>query len=887
MEVIVGHHGTDFDCLGAMIAAKKLYPRATCVLPGRVDRNVREFLDIYEDEFNLVRAKDIDPLEVDRVIVVDTKHAQRLGAPLSDVVRDEAVGVVIYDHHPVSAGDMTADELYNSHVGATTTMLVSEIRDREMRLTPVEATVMALGIYEDTGSLSYSTTTVEDVLAVAFLLECGADLDVVSRHTRYTLSQEQREVLNQLILSVQHVTFSGVKVAIAEASVDDYVGDVAVLTNKLAVIESVEALFTLTQVGESAYLVGRSRSDSLDVSEVLGRLGGGGHHRAASAVLKERDIGRIRQDLLQHIGECVHPPLIAKSIMSHPVRMVEETTSIDEAKKVLLRYGYSGILVGRQGAVAGVIDRKDLDKAIHHGLGHAPVKSCMNTRVAFATPDTPVPELQELLITHRVGRVPIADDEGKLVGIVTMADLRAGTHSPSGAQHRTYHGEWCGVQDEANTLRGRKEDGLADLLRELGKIADAMSVPAFLVGGGARDLLLGAPSIDVDVLIEGNAIRFAQRAADELGAKLTAHEKFVTAVMTLSDGRKIDVASARTEFYEAPAALPEVEVEHSSLKEDLYRRDFTINAMAVQINESAFGVLYDFFGGRADLERGLIRVMHSLSFVEDPTRIFRAVRFEQRLGFTIEQQTEQLLAYALESELFSALASERIRDELILMLSESDPIPAVHRMSHLGIWEHIHEKIVFDNQALDELRRTSKVLGWLSSLAGPIVPTRWLLYLCPLLRSMSATEIRDVARRLRLTREDTEQLSDSVGTVEFVLPALDSDEYVRPSHVYRLLADQSPLVIARLLVCAQPGGPGEERIMQYLSEHRGLKLTVGGAELKALGYAPGPEYGRVLHQLLAERVDGQITPEDERRRLAEIAKDVFGPVADAAPSGVR
>ena len=886
MDVIVGHYGTDFDCLAAMVAAKKLYPRAQCVLPGRVDRNVRVFLELYEDQFQVARPKDTHLDRVKRVILVDNARPRRLGEVMQEVVERPGVYVIVYDHHPPSPDDIEADEAYVERVGATTTILTRMLLDQEVHLTPVEATLLALGIYEDTGSLSFSYTTVDDVLAVDHLLKSAADLDVDSRYIRYDLTQEQREVFNQFVLSIEHTTHAGVTVAVAQARVTDYIGDIAVLTSRLSVVESVDALFTLTETDSNIYMVGRSRGAALDVSEVLAYFGGAGHHGAASAVVKNSNLEELRGELLARVAECVRPALVARDLMSHPVRVVEEATSVDEAKRVLLRYGYSGILVARQGELVGVVNRKDLDRAIHHGLGHAPVKSCMTTGVVFATPDTPAPEIQDLLVNHRVGRVPVIDESGAIVGIVTMADLRAGTHRLPGTEHHMYHGEWCGVQDVSGVLRQRTHDGLGGLLAELGRIADEMGLPAFLVGGGARDLLLGADSVDVDILVEGNAIEFATVAARRMGARLVIHEEFVTAVMVLADDQKIDVASARTEFYEAPGALPEVEVEHSSVKEDLYRRDFTINAMAIRINESDFGRLYDFFGGRADLERGIIRVMHSLSFVEDPTRVFRAVRFEQRLGFSMDAQTEQALAYALESELFSSLSSERISDELVLILSEKDPIPAVHRMSHLGLLEHVHPRIVFDMHTLEEMRRTREVLAWLAALEEPVLPTPWLMYISPLLRAMDYQEIREWARRLRLARDDVEELAIAREVVDMTLSALESDESLLPSQIFRLLEPQTPLGIGRVLVMAQPGGFAEHRVVSYLNQYRHVRLRVGGDDLKRLGYAPGPGFGRVLRTLLNERIDGIIGEAEEAARLRAIAEQVFSDGSDDSGRGM-
>ena len=275
MEVITTHINADFDALGSMIAAKKLYPDAVLAFPGGQEKTIRDFL--LSSAMYLLDVQKASRISLDRVsrlILVDIRQAGRLGK-FSPLCSRKGVEIHIYDHHPPAPDDVRGAYEVIQPCGSTTTIMCGILQERGIDITPDEATVMMLGIYEDTGSLSFSSTTVRDVLAVAFLLENGADLDTVASHVRYSLTEEQREVLNQFVLSVRHQEFSGVRVAVAGADVDEYVGEVAVLTHKLAVIEAVDAIFTVTRSKDSIYVVGRSRTDSLDVAEVLGYLGGG------------------------------------------------------------------------------------------------------------------------------------------------------------------------------------------------------------------------------------------------------------------------------------------------------------------------------------------------------------------------------------------------------------------------------------------------------------------------------------------------------------------------------------------------------------------------------------------------------------------------------------
>src|SRR4030043_632956 len=228
---------------------------------------------------------------------------------------------------------------------------------------------------------------------------------------------------------------------------------------------------------------------------------------------------------------------------------------------------------------------------------------------------------------------------------------------------------------------------IQNIFEAVSSAAMELKCRAYLVGGMVRDLLLGKQNFDIDIVVEGDGIIFARKLSEILSARIDSYEKFKTAVLVLKNGQHIDIASARIEYYEKPAALPDVEM--GSIKQDLARRDFTINTLAISLNKNDYGSILDFFGGRKDIAAKRIKVLHKLSLIEDPTRIFRAVRFEQRLGFKMDSQTEKLEVSAIEMNIVSELLGIRIRDELISILNEEKPWGALRRLHELGALKKI------------------------------------------------------------------------------------------------------------------------------------------------------------------------------------------------------
>ncbi len=846
-QVIATHSNTDFDALAAMLAARRLYPEAVVCLAGALNRNVREFCRLHADELHLVEASRLELDRIRRLIVVETTSASRLGE-LEPVARNPAVEKVVFDHHDELPEWVPAENVVLSEDGALTTTLVGIVAERELAVTPVEATAFALGIHEDTGSLTYRTTTQRDAEALAWCIRHGASQEALGRFLRMPLAENERELLNALLDAVEPVDVAGVELLVAAVSWPEYVDGVSNLAHKLVDLTDARALALLVEMDDRVFCVVRSRAREIDAAVLSSALGGGGHAYAASAIAR-LPLPEARARVLEAAPGAARGPVVARELMSSPPRTVSPDESVARAMVACQRHGLSGILVLEEGRLAGVVAREDLDKAIGHNLSHAPVKGIMSSRVATVSEETPLAELQRLLPGAPGGRIAVLRGE-EVVGVVTPSDvLRALGEPLEGA--------------EAPAV------SLADRLAALERLTPAFeSVAAlsegydgvYLVGGTVRDILLGERGFDVDIAVEGDAIALARALAKALGGRVRPHDKFGTAVVVYGEGERIDVVTARTEFYDAPAALPTVE--HATIREDLFRRDFTINAMAVSLRGDDFGRLVDPFGGRRDLEAGTIRVLHNLSFIDDPTRIFRAVRYEARYGFTMEGQTQRLARGTIEMGLVGDLSSARLRDELHDLLEERQAARAIVRLGELGADKAIHPHLVADEEAARLLER----LRELRERYAPEIPL-WRLGLAALARRLSPDEIYDWLARLKVRRRDAEQIAAAVTVGPRIAEKLGADRHT-PDEVVKLAEPYAPDAPLYALALADA-----DRLHDYFRRLRDVHLEITGSDLAELGLEESPRVGEVLSELRRRKLNGEL---DGRESELAAARELIG-----------
>jgi len=869
MDIITTHVNADFDCLGAMIAARKLYPRAEMVFPGSQERNLREFfLRSTAYAFDFKRLRDIDLAAVDRLILVDVSQAERIG-PFGELARSSRVPVHIYDHHPAASSDLDAELADIRPVGSTVTVFCQIFRERGIRPDPEEATLMMLGLYEDTGSLQFGNIGRADFEAAAFLLECGAVLQTVSEFLTQELTADQVDILHQLIKNRQVLSVNGVDISISHATTAHYVGDLAVLAHKLKDMENLDALIIAARMGDRVFMVGRSRIPEVHVGSILEEFGGGGHAFAASGTVKGQTLVQILDRLPGVLQRQVNPRWQAAQLMSAPAKTIAPRQSIAEARALLTRYHINVLPVVEDGRVVGLISRQTAERAAFHGLERRPVGDYMETDFAVAAPDSLLPYLQELIVERNQRLVPIVGESG-LVGVLTRTDLlrkliemgRIAADRQDTARQLT--DTWLKKKQLARFLRERLPKRIRDLLRDFGQVADDLGLNLFVVGGFVRDLLLRQQNFDIDLVVEGDGIAFARRCAERFACRFRSHEKFGTAVIIFEDGFKVDVASARMEYYSRPAALPTVE--YASIKLDLFRRDFTINTLAIALNRERYGELLDFFGGQRDLKDRAIRVLHNLSFVEDPTRVFRAVRFEQRLGFRIGRPTEHLLRGAVRQGFIERVGGSRLFRELELILREPDPWPAVERLASFDLLRFVHPRLKLDKTLARAFAGASRVVHWyqLLFLERPCRP--WLIYFLCLTSALDREAMAETCRRLnvppRIGRLVTEEREAALAVRQRLRRWRSRKKPPAASEIYRLLHPLARDLVLFVMSLAEDE-QSKQWISHYFNHLAQVRCELDGADLRRLGIPPGPLYRTILDDLLDARLDGRLGSRQE------------------------
>ena len=856
MKVILTHPNADFDAVAAMLAAHKLDPESIPVLPARQNRNVSTFLMLYRSGLPFVFQSEFHPKHIQKITLVDTQRLPSITGTQKNMVLE-----TIDHHQPYSRSDLKPRETFVSEeVGATTTLLVERIERQEIPLTALEATLLMLGIYEDTGSMSYGTTTARDIRAAAWLLEQQSALDTVRRFLAQPLNEEQQALFDDLMEHTETRLIQGHSITLSRTTIDEHVSEISSVVHRLRDILDSSALFVLVQMPESLLLVCRSSDDFLDVGSIAAQYGGGGHQRAAAATIHDQTLEEVYESLWEHIRGGLQPIARVADLMSYGVQALDVQQTAQEVAQHIRKIGHEGYPVLEDGRVVGLLTRRALDRTLEHGLETMTVREIMNAGEVTLQANDSVYKLEKTMVETGWGQIPVVDNHDNLVGIVTRTDLIKHWASTHPAQPSPQP-----VMSEAK-LREILGAPVADLIACIAQEAQADKLNLYLVGGAVRDLLLNRANDDLDFVVESDAIRLAQRLQQQFGGELHSYAPFGTAKWLLDERTArslktsqadlpphVDFATARNEFYEHPTALPTVY--RSSIKLDLQRRDFTINTLTVQLSPAAVsGQILDFYGGMADLRAGRIRVLHSLSFVDDPTRIVRAFRFANRLGFQIEPRTQELIQSALP--MLRRITGERVRNELTLLLEEDDPAPALLRMQDQRILQAIHPafRISSDIPAqFDAAQRQNP--PWDGESADKI--TR---YWHVLAASIPASDVPGLCERLLIAKNQCDSMIATAWLTQQIIDL--TPEMLPPSQIVAMLENVSETAL-RVAWLLSDAPRVRERIENYMSTWRFVHPVTTGHDLKALGLKPGPCYRRILSRLRSARLDGEISSDTD------------------------
>ncbi|HBF42676.1 MAG TPA: polya polymerase [Desulfobacteraceae bacterium] len=872
-EVITTHINADFDALSSLIAASKLYPEASLVFPGSQGKNLRNFfLNSISYLFNFTKIKQVDFTQIKRLILVDTRQKSRIGK-FAELVDRKDVEIHIYDHHPDSQDDIHGEVEVIRKIGSNTALLTSLIREKGIPISADEATIMCLGIHEDTGSFTFSSTTAEDYNAAAWLTDQGANHNLISNMLTRELTAEQVWLLNDLTQSAITRVINGVEVVISKVIRDKYIGEFSQLVQQLMEMENLDVIFAMAQMEDRIHLVARSRIEDVNVAEIALALGGGGHPQAASATIKNKTLAQVDRSLQALLRSRINPTKKAKDMMSSPVIHISPDKTVQKAADLMTKYNINVLLIlDDKEALKGYITRQVVEKAVFFGLNDIKANEYMNIDFSTINPGASLKDVQELIIKDKLRILPVVENK-KVLGVITRTDLLnillgdplipKFLYDSKNASHFTRK------KNMAAMLKERLPRKIIKLLKDFGHIADMLGYNVYLVGGLVRDVFLKHDNLDVDIVVEGDGIEFAHEFVRHYSARVRSHRKFGTAVLIFPDGFKVDVATARMEYYEFPGAPPTVKT--SSLKLDLYRRDFTINTLAIKLNKREYGTLIDYFEAQKDIKEKVLRVLHNLSFVEDPTRILRAIRFEQRFGFTVGKLTLALIKNAVKINCFKDFAGRRFFLELKLILNEQEPVRAIERMNEFDLLQFISPEIQLTKKVRYLLEETGKVIAWynLIYVEGPF--ESWKVYWHGITSSLDIPALRALAKKMGMVDPDSLKMISQRKNMSRLLDSLykfNGENY----QLYTLLAHYDTESL--LFIMAKTNNEKMKRLISiYFTQLKGTKIQLKGKDLLLMGFKAGPIFKKIFDRLLEARLNGLVKTKDDEIRFV---KSTFG-----------
>ena len=724
MNIILTHEQADFDAAGSVLAAWLLDPSRIPILPKRRNRNLAAFLDDYKTRLPFFTWKTLPKGSIDRIFITDTQtveeHSRMNG------VKD----IIVWDHHPQR--HLFPDRVENIYetTGACTTFLVEQLMDRpDLHPGRIYTTLMLMGIYEDTGSLSYGSTTPRDIRAAAWLVEKGADLDLMRRYILQPMTDHQQQGFDLLMQSMEICEIMGEKIVTAAADIREISDEFSAVAHQMRDMLNPDGLILLLAVKTGIRIICRATTDDIDFGAMMRSMNGGGHIRAASGMIPVdyMETGNIndiledaRESVLQALPDFIRPPWM---------------------------------------------------------------------------------NLKEKL------EAQIPEKQLKLIGLIA-------------------------------------------------ETAERLDTPLYIVGGVVRDLLQDQPVMDFDIVVEGDATRLGKELAAIHGGKLTLHPQFFTAKWETKEGVSLDLISARSETYSAPAALPTVAM--SGIEPDLHRRDFTINTLAIRLDGKHYGELLDLCGGLSDLKNELIRTLHDHSFTDDPTRLFRAVRFEQRLNFDLESDTLRQMNDQMDG--INLLTGQRIWHELRLYCDEDAPERNFSRIVRLGIAEKINNALTWNENTGTEcvrFRKTTpeKYWNYQSGLDFELVETEGPLWIW--LSSHSAEIIAELGKRLLMPKK-TQHCIKSLALLRKYFSGMISQAPSEITFFLESLPVESLYCYA--LICPE----AEKRTLkQYINAWHQIRPKTTGADLIEMGLKPGPQMKKLLTSLRAACIDTGLEEEEE------------------------
>lgn len=824
MQVVLMQEGSDLDALSSAYGLTILYPNVKIVFPNSLSSSALKAIEIFKHllEGKIILKNQLEWKKVKKVYLTDSQN----------IPKNFDGKIVVYDHHKkvIEKGKNILLNIENT--GSVTTIIVEILRKRRKKLNQDKATLLSLGIYEDTGSFKYSSTTERDIKALEFLMEYSIDFEKVRKILEEKFDIEDVNVMLELTKNFQKMMFDGLNVGITHYN-GKYSKDISRILKYIQDLESCDAYFAVIGHKNKISIIGRSKSNKIDVADILSIFEGGGHPFAASAKVKGFDIFEVLEILKFTISE---NRVMIKDITQKEVLVIYPDSTPSDIQKLPSSPMY--VVTQPDGKYLGILKFKVYKDLIKHGLKDEKIENFIEDVITLSY-DKYLFEIIKILKNTDQDIFPVLN-RGFLVGVVTRKNIIKTLFKgdiPFKIEVKP---------KERNVLTLLNKSLSKDIIQKLiliGEISQNKGFRAFLVGGIVRDMLLKRKNLDIDILVEGDATEIIREFGNLKGYSYFYYPEFLTGYVKTDDGLKIDFASSRREIYDYPGAYPRIEI--ASAKEDLLRRDFTINTLLIEITKDNFGILIDYFGAVADIKEKRIRVLHPVSFIEDPIRILRALRFSGRFDFKLEKTTEKLLKTAVDRDLLYFAPPGRVKLELELIFHEENLFSILKLMERYRILYYIFEMDSLDQDILRNIQKTKDIISLFKEFFNTDLNKTFIYSIILVSKKPPETGYK-ILKNYHFERE-----AKYLDRIHHYVYELNSDP--EDIHPFLNLTKEIDEVVASVIILLK-----DSVSSKMIDIYRKVRNPIiKGEDLINLGFEPSPDFKKILSDVNLRFIKGE------------------------------
>lgn len=867
-ELIALPHNADLDHLGAARCLLLKFPGAQILHPVRFKQQAWE-CGRKLDWFRTLKFKEVDFSSVKHIYLVGISQTRQNPELIEEISRYNPAVTVFSDKTPIFS--FGCETLLCQSLSLTA-WLMNQLKDAGAKFSNDDMQLFKLSVIEKTWAGLSAKIRPEDNRALTFLQKQFTQPGKIANSIVLGLREGQTGLYHHMLKNVEDMQPGYWPISLIAVKTTGQVQDIEPVVDAVWSDLGQPVMIILLSSGGFTRVWARSNLSQIDFAEVFADFRPTRIRRWVYFHFSGTTHEQNRIQITAHLKKHLKPDLAAGDIMSASPQCIDWHSPIRDAFDIMLKFNIMSLVVMNENRFAGIVTRRDLDRALQMNLLDAEIGPYVPTNVPIVSPTTPVRVLKNLMVRFNITRLPVLNG-AEVVGIITTHELLRAL-----PDYLPLPPDFLPLAEQADLPTAAEVEtifkrvfslGIFHLLSKIGRFAAQQGVPVFAVGGFVRDLLLERANFDIDIVVIGDAMPFAAALSKELACEHKVFDRFHTARLYLED-LKLDFSSARIEHYSESGALPQVEF--SGLSNDLYRRDFTINALALSLNPDHFLELKDFFGGYHDLLNRRIRILHSFSFLEDPTRLFRAVRFAGRFNFALEQDTRRAFELAISREATSRLSMKRVGAEISKCLNEERPQQVVADLFSEGLMQSLSAELI-DPSILPGRFKLIRGLVKRFGVLNEAIDAEAIYWagLLSLLSTDNAAAVLDSIGTPHTRRQKILETLQAMRSVPMQLNRIAENDRLALFALLHELGLESLMA----LMAYSLDKPNARKVLYFIGDLRQIKPLICGKDLIASGMPPGPHMRRIFDHITALRVNGaQLSHEEEMEIAGKLYKNI-------------